>query len=178
MRLTQSNGFAPFVGPQHNRQQEYNISMMVTQTNDNFNPYLSGINNSSSSKSQNNGNGSDRNSGTYNGNYDRANSNESRYDRYPYHKNESNYGKILNPTRFNDGGSVRVPTGQRPDSGSISSFAELSSPIKRQRLESSPQAVPPTPMQIRGLSPSNGPNHRTREEIEASAYSQGAKKGG
>jgi hypothetical protein len=176
MKLKQSNGFAPFVGPHHDRQQEYNMSIMVTQTIDNFDP--SGLNNISSSKSQNNGNGSDRNSGTYNGNYDRANSYESRYDRYPYHKNESNYGKILNSTRYNDGGSVRVPTGQRPDSGSISSFAELSSPIKRQRLESSQQAVPPTPMQIRGLSPSNGPSHRTREEIEASAYSQGAKKGG
>jgi hypothetical protein len=178
MKLTQSNGFAPFVGPQHYRRQDHDLSTMVTQRNGNFNPYMSGVINSSSNQSSNNGNGSDRKSGTYNRNYDRADSTltETRYDRYLYQESETTYGNKLNATRFNDGGSVRVPTGQHPESGSSSSFAELSNPIKRQRLEISPQAV--KPVQITGLSPSNLPSHRTREEIEALAYSQGAKKGG
>ena len=178
MILTNSNDFAPFVRPQHDRQVDYHIlsRAMAIQRNSNYNPYTSGMIDNSGIEIEYNGHSSDRSSRTYSRNYDRANSTESRYDRQQYYESEKTYGKNSSATSSSDGGSMRVSTGQRVEKGTSSSFTEPLSAIKRRRLESSPHAV--QPVQTLGPSPSNMPSQRTREEIEASAYSQGAKKGG
>lgn len=176
MNLTHSNGFAPFVRSQHNRRTGFHLPAPVTHREDNFDSHRSGVINIRGGKSENNGNGSDLDSITYNRNYDPAISYESRHDRETYRENENHYGKVSEATSINDRASVPMSTGRRVDSGSSSSSAELSNPIKRQRHEYSPQAA--VVVQTADHYTSNATKYRTREEIEAIAYSQGAKKGG
>lgn len=178
MNLTRSNGFAPFVRSQHRGQAGYEqpTMAMLKISNDNRRterPYIPDVISNHGYSHEMNGNTASRSVTSFNRKYEYDNPDENRSDRAPYHENERNYGRSTDTSRSS---SVPTRAGHRAESGYSSSIFDEMHPVKRQRHDSGPQAA--LLVQTADTSFLNVPSQRTREEIEAAAYSQGAKKGG